>query len=85
MTNFNETCEKVANFLAAYTGEEPEQDTIEVVANRVQSALDALSEGNRSYYQDLLESSSTYVQTDLSADELEDYTDMLEDYVCSFA
>jgi len=81
----NEIYKAVTFFLEDYTGDDANKDTIELVTDRVESALEALAEGNNGYYYDLLESSSTYVKTKLSADELEEYTEMLEGYVNTYS
>ncbi len=84
---WNACDEAIANFLGH---DEYSFDIVEVVADRVYEGLQKLSETN-GYFSDvdfeiLVESSSTFVQADLSSDELESWTaeviDKLEAWDC---
>lgn len=63
----------LANFLCT---DDLDQDMIELVADCMRQAVAVLP--NWTYFQDLLEKSSTYVMTDLDECELVDYVGELE-------
>lgn len=64
----------LANFLGT---DDLDQDMIELVGDCARQAVAALP--NWSYFTNLLEKSSSYVQTDLDEDELRDYVGELEE------
>jgi hypothetical protein len=72
-TYYNATETALTNFLGT---DDIDQDTINLVANCCVQAIEALP--NASYFESLLEKSSTYVQTDLNELELADYVAELE-------
>ena len=75
----------VEHALANWLGEDPTDEQVELVTDRVLTGLRQFNEGGGWGALDAhLESSSTYVQTDLDEDGLVDYTGelsaQLEDY-----
>jgi hypothetical protein len=71
--------------IANFTGEDDiDPATIELVADLARQAVEAAKGGQWNYFNDLLEKSSTYVQTDLDESSLADYVaeleEQLEDY-----
>jgi hypothetical protein len=72
-TYYSATEHALANFLGT---DDIDQDTINLVANCCVQAIEVLP--NWSYFNGLLEKSSTYVQTDLNELELADYVGELE-------
>ena len=84
--NLNALYDAVEEALSNFTGDSVPPETIELVATRVATALELVAKdgfvGTR--FTNLLESSSTYVQTDLDELELNDYVgeleNQLEDY-----
>jgi hypothetical protein len=58
------------------------QDMINLVANCCVDAVAALP--NESYFESLLEKSSTYVQTDLNESEMQNYVDELETQLVTY-
>ena len=72
-TYYNATEHALANFLGT---DDIDQDIINLVADCARSAVAALP--NWSYFTNLLEKSSTYVQCDLSELEMADYVGELE-------
>ncbi len=75
--NYTELCNAVEHALANYTGEDDiDGDIVELVANRIHEHWDKRG----SYtFDEILESTSTYVQCDLSEEELADYAGELEE------
>ena len=71
----------VEDALANWIGEDPDDDMVECVASRVLTALEVLAEtGSWGTECDLLvESSSTYVISDLDEKSLADYVGCIED------
>jgi hypothetical protein len=72
-TYYDATEHALANFLGT---DDIDQNIINLVADCCVQAIEALP--NWSYFNDLLEKSSTYVQTDLNELELADYVGELE-------
>jgi hypothetical protein len=72
-TYYNAAETALANFLDT---DDIDQDTINLVANCCVQAIEALP--NASYFESLLEKSSTYVQCDLNELEMADYVAELE-------
>ena len=72
-TYYNAAEHSLANFLGT---DDIDQDVINLVANCCVQAVEALP--NWSYFNSLLEKSSSYVQTDLNELELADYVGELE-------
>jgi hypothetical protein len=69
----------LANFLG---DDDINQDMINLVANCCVDAVAALP--NESYFESLLEKSSTYVQTDLNESEMQNYVDELETQLVTY-
>ena len=83
MKNYTTFYEAAEHALANYLGtDDIDQDIINLVANCCVQAVDALP--NWSYFENLLEKSSTYVLTDMDELELQDYVgelaQQLEEY-----
>lgn len=77
MDNYSTFYDAAEAALANYFGiDDINEDTVNLVANCCVQAVAALPDW--SYYQSLLEKSSTYVQTDLDELELTDYVGELE-------
>jgi hypothetical protein len=77
---YTEVCNAVEHALATFTGEEePNQDTVDLVSQRVMSAVEAYSERRFGYYRDLLESATTYIRADMSEDELNEWVEEIDD------
>jgi hypothetical protein len=76
--NYTELCNAVEHALANFTGsDEPiDGDIVDLVAMRIHEHWD--KRGSYSFDQ-ILESTSTYVQCDLSHEELADYAGELEE------
>ena len=72
-TYYDATEHALANFLGT---DDIDQDIINLVANCCVQAIEALP--NSSYFEALLEKSSTYVQCDLNELEMADYVGELE-------
>jgi hypothetical protein len=72
-TYYDATEHALANFLGT---DELDQDMINLVANCCVEAIEVLP--NWSYFNDLLEKSSTYVQCDLNEVEMSEYVGELE-------
>ena len=72
-TYYNAAEHSLANFLGT---DDIDQDVINLVANCCVQAVEALP--NWSYFNNLLEKSSTYVQCDLNELEMADYVGELE-------
>jgi hypothetical protein len=71
--------EAVESALANYIGEDPTADQVELVADRVMSGIKALrDDSDWSAFETMVESSSTYVQTDLDELGLADYVGEIE-------
>jgi hypothetical protein len=59
-----------------YQDDDIDQNIIELVADCMRQAIAALP--NRTYYYNLLEKASTYVEVDMDDDTMQDFTDELE-------
>ena len=71
------------NALANYLGtDDLDQNMVELVTDCMRSAVEALP--NWSYFTNILEKSSSYVQCDLDEDDLLQYTACLEDMMEEF-
>lgn len=78
MSDFSTYLEVAENTLANYLGtDDLDEAMIELVADCCRQAVAVLP--NWTYFNDLLEKSSTYVQADLDELELADYVGELED------
>jgi len=83
MENYNDYYDAAQEALANYLGtDDPDQDMINLVANCCVDAIAALP--NESYFESLLEKSSTYVQTDLNELEMQSYVDELETQLVTY-
>lgn len=79
MFDINAVSEAVEVALANFLGEDPTEEQVELVAHRVLDALKKLQEGCGYFmFENLVESSSTYVQTDLDELGLADYVGEIE-------
>ena len=77
MENYNDYYDATETALANYLGtDDINQDMINLVANCCVDAVAALP--NESYFESLLEKSSTYVYADMSVWELQNYVNELE-------
>ena len=77
MENYNDYYNAAQEALANYLGiDDPDQDMINLVANCCVDAVAALP--SESYFESLLEKSSTYVQCDLNEVEMSEYVGELE-------
>jgi hypothetical protein len=72
-TFYNAAEHALANFLGT---DDFEQDTVNLVADCCQQAVEVLPDWD--YFNDLLEKSSTYVQTDMDELQMADYVGELE-------
>ena len=69
-------------FVLQWTGEgEIDQGTVDLLVMAARDYDSHIEESNYSRAELALEASSTYVQCDLSSDELEDYVAMFEDFL----
>ena len=83
MENYNDYYDAAQDALANYLGtDDLDQDMINLVANCCVDAVAALP--NESYFESLLEKSSTYVQTDLNESEMQNYVDELETQLVTY-
>ena len=77
MDNYTTYYSAAEHALANYLGTDYlDQDIIELVADCMRQAIAALP--NRTYYYNLLEKASTYVEVDMDDDTMQDFTDELE-------
>jgi hypothetical protein len=76
---FNAAQDALANYLGT---DDPDQDMINLVANCCVDAVAALP--NESYFESLLEKSSTYVYADMSVWELQNYVNELETQLVTY-
>jgi len=83
MENYNDYYNAAEAALANYLGtDDINQDMINLVANCCVDAVAALP--NESYFESLLEKSSSYVQTDLNELEMQSYVDELETQLVTY-
>ena len=77
---YTEICNAVEHALANFTGEEePDQDTVDLVSQRISEAVEQYKANRFGYYRDLLESATTYIRADMSPAELNEWADEIED------
>ena len=77
--NLQLVAEAVEHALANWLGEDPTDEQVELVTDRVLMGLRQLADGvSYGLFEAVLESSSTYVQTDLDELALADYVGELE-------
>ena len=82
MTDLNTIYAGCSAFLLQWTGEkEVHRDTVDLLAMAAQTYHSYLEQRKVFDAELALESSSTYVQCDLSSDELEEYVEMFENYL----
>lgn len=63
---------------------EPDENEVDCLVTGVREAVTDYANGGSQYtYLSRLEGTSTYVMADLSEDELEEYTDLLEGYIAA--
>jgi len=83
MENYNDYFNAAEDALANFLGDDGiNQDMINLVANCCVDAVAALPD--ESYFESLLEKSSTYVQTDLNELEMQNYVDELETQLVTY-
>jgi len=83
MENYNDYYNAAEAALANYLGtDDINQDMINLVANCCVDAVAALPD--ESYFESLLEKSSSYVQTDLNELEMQSYVDELETQLVTY-
>ena len=83
MTDLNTIYAGCTAFLLQWTGEnEVHRGTVDLLAMAAQTYHSHLEQREDFAAELALESSSTYVQCDLSSDELEEYVGMFEDFLC---
>jgi hypothetical protein len=69
-------------FLADYTQEEEvDSSVVDLLVDAARSYFDKLDQGDDYWAEMALETSSTYVQCDLSSDDLEEYVEMFQNYL----
>jgi hypothetical protein len=82
MTDLNRIYAGCTAFLLQWTGEkEVHRDMVDLLAMAAQSYHSHLVQRDVFEAELALESSSTYVQCDLSSDEFEEYVEMFENYL----
>ena len=82
MTDLNTIYAGCTAFVLNWTGEvEIDRGIVDLLAMAAQTYYSHLEQGKDYYAELALESSSTYVQCDLSSDEFEDYVEMFENYL----
>ena len=82
MTDLNRIYAGCTAFLLQWTGEkEVHRDMVDLLAMAAQTYYSDLEQGKDYSAELALESSSTYVQCDLSRDEFDEYVDMFENYL----
>ena len=82
MTNLNSLYAGCTAFLLQWTGEEEiHRGTVDLLAMAAQTYYSNQEQGKDYAAELALESSSNYVQCDLSSDELEKYVEMFEDFL----
>ena len=82
MTDLNTIYAGCTAFVLNWTGEaEIDRGTVDLLAMAAQDYYSELEQGKDYYAELALESSSTYVQCDLSSDEFEEYVAMFEDFL----
>lgn len=79
--DYNRTLEKCADFYLAWTGNDCDQATAELLTMYALDYYTANREGNRAAANLALESTLSYVNTEMSSDEYEEYVDTFEDYL----
>jgi hypothetical protein len=83
MTELNTLYAGCTKFLLNWTGEaEIDRGTVDLLVMAARDYYSHLEEGKDYYAELALEASSTYVQCDLSSDELEEYVALFEDFLC---
>jgi len=82
MTELNTIYAGCTAFALNWTGEaEVDRGMVDLLAMAAQTYYSHLEQGKDYYAELALESSSTYVQCDLSSDELEEYVALFEDFL----
>jgi hypothetical protein len=83
MTDLNTIYAGCTAFALNWTGEaEVDRNMVDLLAMAAQTYYSHLEQGKDCFAELALESSSTYVQCDLSSDELEEYVALFEDFLC---
>lgn len=82
--DYNETLAKCADFFLAWTGYECDRTTAELLTMHAFDYYAANREGNWADAQLALESTLSYVNTEMSTEQYEEYIDMFEDYLSSY-
>ena len=82
MADLNSLYAGCTAFVLNWTGEaQIDRGIVDLLAVAAQTYYSHLEQGKDSYAELALESSSTYVQCDLSSDELEKYVALFEDFL----
>jgi hypothetical protein len=83
MKNLNTLYAGCTAFILGWSGaDEVYRDTVDLLVMAAQDYYTHLEQGNDSYAMLTLEASSTYVQCDLSSDELQEYVEVFELFLC---
>ena len=83
MTDLNKLYAGCTAFVLNWTGEaQIDRGIVDLLAMAAQTYYSHLEQGKDSAAELALEASSTYVQCDLSSDELEEYVALFEDFLC---
>jgi hypothetical protein len=83
-TDYERTLEKCYDFYVAWTSEDCDPAIAELLADGALSYYAAMRDNNWSAAQLALESTLSYVDTEMSEDEYEAYVDTFEDYLADY-
>ena len=82
MTDLDALYSGCTAFFLDYTeADEVDSGTVDLLVSAARDYYSHMEKGHYSYAELALEASSTYVQCDLSSDELEEYVEMFENYL----
>jgi hypothetical protein len=79
--DYNDTLAKCAEFFLAWTGYRCDRDTAELLTMHAFDYYSAMSDGDYSDAQLALESTLSYVNTEMTTEQYDEYIDMFEDYL----
>ena len=79
--DYQQTFEKCAAFYEAFTGEECDESTAELLTSGAFDYYRANQEGSWSAARLALESTLSYVNTEMTEEGYDDYIEMFEDYL----
>ncbi len=83
-TDYERTLEKCYDFYVAWTGDDCDPAIAELLADYALNYYAATQQGNWSAARLALESTLSYVNTEMSEDEYEEYIDTFEDYLADY-